>query len=529
MDTCKRCGAVLPADAIFCNECGAPVNGEEGSGAVAQVTPMTGLITPDPDNPTGRETKSTPTLEPGQVFADRYTIESVVGRGGMGVVYKAQDKISGKTTALKLISTAHLAGERAVQRLIEEGVMARDIRHPNVVAVYDVGLAGGQPFVAMEYLDGISLRNWHGRMMQRGESVPLRVAARIICEVLDGLKAAHDAGVIHRDLKPENIILMQEPTEKSAPLKLLDFGIARAAGALSSSSSGTGLGTPDYMAPEQRTNPDAAGPSADLYSITVMLYELLVGVVPGRHWQPPSGGRADVPQEVDALILKGMSDNRDMRPQSAEQYRKELVAAVNRLPVSGGTGTNTGNGKIGGADGKTVGWIVGGVSAAAVLLLIVGIAVAIGKSGSNTGNDGDYYDRQYVDNDDVAQDDTTDPHVTPDVPKPQPKPKPQVSMAAYYSGTWADGYGGHYNIRVSQNGSFSGSGYGADGTPVNIRGGINGNALQYVLNVQGVDVASGRGVETDKCHFNYQTFDAYGNLNLTGTFHVNHEPGEPCP
>ncbi len=483
MTICEHCGATLPVDAAFCDNCGKPVRG--ASGAVDQVTPMTGLITPDPDQPTGRQSRAVATLQPGQIFADRYTIDSVVGRGGMGVVYKAIDKVSGKSVALKLINAANVGGERAVRRLIEEGVTARDIRHPNVVAVYDVGLSGDQPFVAMEYLDGISLRSWHGRMMQRGAPVPLRVAARIIAEVLDGLRAAHDASVIHRDLKPENIILLADPTETSAPLKLLDFGIARAAGNTAGSSSGTGLGTPDYMAPEQRTNPDAAGPSADLYSISVMLYELLVGVVPGRHWQPPSGGRSDIPAEVDALILKGMSDNRDMRPQSAAQYRKELVGAVNRIPVGPVKPVAEKAGT------KPMVWIAGG-SAALVALLIVGLAV-----GNNSGID--------------------------PIP-PQPPP-----ASSYFSGTWADGFGGYYNLSVDQNGAFSGSGRGGDGTPVGMRGRISGNALEYTFSVQGVDIASGRGVQTDKCHFNYQTVDMYGNPNLSGTLHVNHEPGEPCP
>ena len=520
MSKCTACGADLPEGAAFCENCGAPVNAERES-AVAQVTPMTGLITPDPDRPTGRETKASPTLEPGQVFAERYTVEKVIGRGGMGTVYKAIDSVSGKPTALKLINPGYLNGEKAIQRLIEEGVTARDIRHPNVVAVYDVGRAGDQPFVAMEYLDGISLREWHGRMMQKGESIPLRVAARITAEILDGLRAAHEAGVIHRDLKPENITLLKDPTEKTAPLKLLDFGIARATGALSTSSSSTGLGTPDYMAPEQRTNPDTAGPSADLYSLSVMLYELLVGVVPGRHWQPPSGGRADVPQEVDALILKGMSDNRNLRPQSAEQYRKELVAAVNRIPVSNGTVVNNGGTDNDKSGGSPMPWIVGGVSTLAILGLVIAIAVYPTDPEPEI---------QPVDppvvptNLDVVDDEEDDiepiPPVTPEKPP---------SLAEYYSGTWADGYGGHYNLRVSQNGAFSGSGYSADGTPVNVRGGISGNSLQYILSVQGLDIASGRGVQTDQCHFNYQTFDGYGNLNLSGTFHVNHEPGEPCP
>lgn len=509
MSTCTACGAKLPEGSSFCDQCGTPLRGDDvdgynqpsrgddvdgyGSGAIAQVTPMTGLITPDPDRPTGRESKASPTLTPGQIFADRYKVEKIVGRGGMGTVYKTIDTISGKPTALKLINTGYVGGDKAIQRLIEEGVTARDIRHPNVVAVYDVGLSADQAFVAMEYLDGISLREWHGRTMQRGETIPLRVAARITAEILDGLRAAHEAGVIHRDLKPENIILLQDPTEKTAPLKLLDFGIARAAGAMSATSSNTGLGTPDYMAPEQRTNPDTAGPPADLYSLSVMLYELLVGVVPGRHWQPPSGGRSDVPQEVDALILRGMSDNRNLRPQSAEQYRKELVAAVNRIPVPlPPVPPEPGEHSSSPLNSKVIAWILGG--SAAALLLIVVIAAAISGSGPGFGSD-------------------TDPS----------------NPYAYYSGEWADGYGGYYDINVSPNGTLTGSGNSGDGTPVSIRGGINGNNMQYTISVRGQDYANGRGTKTDACHFNYQTFDLYGNLNLTGTFHVNHEPGAPCP
>jgi len=495
------------------------------------VTPMSGLITPDPDMATQQGTTAHPTLEPGDKFAGRYTIESIVGRGGMGVVYKALDEISGRAVALKLISTAFLGGDKAVRRLIEEGVLARDIRHPNVVAVYDVGLDGEQPFVAMEYVEGVSLRLWHGRRMQQGDAVPLRVAARIICEVLDGLKAAHDAGVVHRDLKPENIILTAEPTDKAAPLKLLDFGIARAGGSRSTASSSTrGIGTPYYMAPEQRTNPDAVTPAADLYSISVMLYELLVNVVPEGHWQPPSGGRSDVPQEVDALILKGMSNNRDLRPQSADQYRKELVAAVNRIPTPQGFDKPAGGS---GVNGRTVAMVAGG--AAVFVLALAGISILPRLVNGDPSRDPtdtycDPNDPAHAiycdDSDDKTDDDSKGgDHV---LPPPPPPPPPEKKWYEYLSGRWDDGLGGYYNIQVSPNGGFSGTGRTGDGYNVGIRGTINSGQMAYVINANGADVATGQAVQQDACHFAFQTY-MYGQVAATGQFHVRHQPGGPCP
>jgi uncharacterized membrane protein YhaH (DUF805 family) len=151
-------------------------------------------------------------------------------------------------------------------------------------------------------------------------------AANIIAEILSGLDAAHRAGVVHRDLKPENVMLMSEPGDGGAQLKLLDFGVARAAG--TGDTGATSLGTRGYMAPEQITAPDAAQPSADLYSLSVMFYELLVGVVPQGHWQPPSGGRSDVPAAIDKLIERGLSNNPRVRPQSVAEYGKLLAEAM---------------------------------------------------------------------------------------------------------------------------------------------------------------------------------------------------------
>lgn len=330
---CPNCGSALSADARFCGECGQALQQlgkslvEKAPAAVADSGPdLSGLHTID-----GAETKSprgssTRVLAPGDVFAARYEVTQVVGEGGMGVVYRAKDKLVEKDVALKLIRADRLAGADAVKRLIREGVTSRDIRHPNVVAVYDVGESDGQPYMSMEFLAGQSLRGWTRKRLSASQDCSMVTAACVISEILAGLDAAHRAGVVHRDLKPENVMLTREPTDAGASLKILDFGVARAAG--SGDTGATSLGTRGYMAPEQITAPDAAAPSADLYSLSVMFYELLVGVVPQGHWQPPSGGRSDVPPAVDKLIERGLSNNPRQRPQNVAEYGRALAEAM---------------------------------------------------------------------------------------------------------------------------------------------------------------------------------------------------------
>jgi uncharacterized membrane protein YhaH (DUF805 family)/tRNA A-37 threonylcarbamoyl transferase component Bud32 len=273
-------------------------------------------------------------LEVGSVFADRYEILAVVGEGGMGVVYRALDRVVKKEVALKLVRAERLAGADAVERLIREGATARDIRHPNIVAVYDVGEVNGQPFLSMEYLQGKSLYAWNRERMFADKQCSMKTASRIVEEILQGLEAAHRAGVVHRDLKPENIMLLSEPNDQGVKLKILDFGVARAAGA--GDTGATGTGTIGYMAPEQKRAPDAARPTADLYSLSVIFYELLVDADPEGVWEPPSKGRSDIPPGVDALILKGLSKRPNLRPQSVAEYARELAQAQ----VGGGLANN---------------------------------------------------------------------------------------------------------------------------------------------------------------------------------------------
>lgn len=326
---CPNCQSDVPADARFCGECGQAMRQLGKSLVEESFSPgpdLSGLRTIDDMETKTPRGELQRLMQPGEVFAGRYEVLQVIGEGGMGVVYRAHDKLTEKDVALKLIRADRLAGKDAVKRLIREGVTSRDIRHPNVVAVYDVGDAGGQPYMSMEFLGGQSLRAWNRKRLQSSSDCSMKTAANIIAEILAGLDAAHKAGVVHRDLKPENVMLLGEPNDQGAQLKILDFGVARAAGA--GDTGATSLGTRGYMAPEQITAPDAAQPSADLYSLSVMFYELLVGVVPQGHWQPPSGGRSDVPPAIDKLIERGLSNNPRVRPQNVAEYGKLLAEAM---------------------------------------------------------------------------------------------------------------------------------------------------------------------------------------------------------
>jgi len=325
---CPNCQSDIPADARFCGECGQAM--KQLGRSLAETSPpgpdLSGLRTIDDMDTRAPRGEQQRVMQPGEVFAGRYEVSQVIGEGGMGVVYRAHDKLTEKDVALKLIRADRLAGKDAVKRLIREGVTSRDIRHPNVVAVYDVGDAEGQPYMSMEFLGGQSLRAWNRQRLQSSSDCSMKAAANIIAEILAGLDAAHKAGVVHRDLKPENVMLTNVPNDQGAQLKILDFGVARAAGA--GDTGATSLGTRGYMAPEQITAPDAAQPSADLYSLSVMFYELLVGVVPQGHWQPPSGGRSDVPPAIDKLIERGLSNNPRVRPQNVAEYGQLLAEAM---------------------------------------------------------------------------------------------------------------------------------------------------------------------------------------------------------
>jgi serine/threonine protein kinase len=189
---------------------------------------------------------------------------------------------------LKLIHPDLVTGDEAVKRLMAEGLMARQIRHPNIVAVYDVSQYNGQPYFTMEFVRGGTLRSWLVNGISDGREVSLETAAGLMKSMLAGLSEAHRMGVVHRDLKPENVLLCGDPDAGDYDLKILDFGIAKAIGAAPATRSGGPIGTPIYMAPEQMTSADAVGPQADIYSLSVMLYELLMDAPPQGRWDAVS-------------------------------------------------------------------------------------------------------------------------------------------------------------------------------------------------------------------------------------------------
>jgi serine/threonine protein kinase len=323
MSKCKQCGFELDADVRFCPNCATKVDTTPppavptGGGFTETISGTATVFAPE-------QADSSLDLEAGKEFHGRYRIERKLGQGAMGVVYLATDKLTSRSVALKLINPALVNSASARERFIREGLIARDIRHKSVVAVYDVSEAEGQYYIVMEFLTGETLRSWLHRFLQAGNDIPYDLAEKIIRNILEGLDAAHVAGVVHRDIKPENVMLTGSPEGGDFSLKILDFGIARAVDSAAVITTSTSTGTALYMAPEQKTAADTVGPPADLYAVTAIFYELLLGVAPGGRWVPLSKEREDLPPGIDVVIEKGLSSRPRSRYQNAQEYFRAL-------------------------------------------------------------------------------------------------------------------------------------------------------------------------------------------------------------
>src|SRR5438093_2176227 len=217
-----------------------------------------------------------PRVTPGSVFSGRYEILGTIGRGGMGVVYRARDRQLDEVVALKVLRHEVLKDDPTLlDRFKQEIKLARRITHRNILRTHDFGETEGTPYISMEYLEGVTLKD-----LIRGKgALPLPVGLRIAKQMCLGLEAAHHEGVVHRDIKPQNMLIIPE----TGDLKIMDFGIARVSevtgGTAGLTSTGTVMGTPDYMPPEQAQGQPADFRS-DIYSLGIVFYEIFTGHLP---------------------------------------------------------------------------------------------------------------------------------------------------------------------------------------------------------------------------------------------------------
>ncbi|MBX9694042.1 MAG: serine/threonine protein kinase, partial [Cyanobacteria bacterium] len=205
-------------------------------------------------------------------IADRYTVTATLGKGAMGIVYKATDSLLDKVVALKVLSNF---SETHFQRFQREAKVAAQLSHPNIVKVLDLGIVDNSPYMVMEYIEGRTL----DALIKKGP-VPIPVAIPILIQICLAMGHAHEKGVLHRDLKPSNVMLAKTETGEAA--MLMDFGIAKImSDEQSLTASGLTLGTPPYMAPEQ-IRAEAIDGRADIYAFGVLMFELLTGRLPFR-------------------------------------------------------------------------------------------------------------------------------------------------------------------------------------------------------------------------------------------------------
>src|SRR5262249_38436703 len=252
----------------------------------------------------------------------RYRIVAELGRGNMGVVYKAEDPLLNRTVAIKTIAMMMEPEARAEYeaRFYQEARAAGGLNHPNLITIHDIGREGDVAYMAMELLEGVELRELIGQGQPS-----LRFALEVAAQVADGLAYAHERGVVHRDIKPANVMIVRE-----RHAKIMDFGIARMRVSDYQTQTGALLGSPRYMSPEQVTG-QAADARSDIFSLGIVFYELLTGAPPfsaanvtqlmqqiaSATPRPPSAVNPALPTMVDLIAAKALEKQADARYHSA--------------------------------------------------------------------------------------------------------------------------------------------------------------------------------------------------------------------
>ena len=248
-------------------------------------------------------------------------ILELLGRGGMGAVYKARQKNLDRMVALKVIPPEAAKDPAFAERFNREARALARLNHPNIVTVYDFGQTGDLHYLLMEYVDGVNLR----QTLRAGKLDP-REALAIVPQICDALQYAHDQGVVHRDIKPENVLL-----DRLGRVKIADFGLAKLLGKGPDDYTLTRtqqvMGTPRYMAPEQIERPSTVDHRADIYSLGVVLYEMLTGELPMGRFEPPSH-KVQVDVRIDEVVLRSLEKDPERRYQRASEVKTELASAT---------------------------------------------------------------------------------------------------------------------------------------------------------------------------------------------------------
>ena len=320
---CPRCGRQYTDDVVLCASDHTPL---QADATIADV-PLDPLI--------------------GRVFEGKYRLDEPLGGGGMGTVYRATHLLIDRPVALKVLSQRFVGDQTAQQRFRREARAAGRMQHPNAVTVTDFGTTNdGYLYIVMELLEGRTLRDL---LAHEAPLDPAR-AVSLMLQACAAVAAAHDAGLIHRDLKPANIFIEQRPNFP-AVVKVLDFGVAKfvveehdddyntltQVGAL--------IGTPRYMSPEQCAGTVALTPASDVYSLGIILYEMLTGVAPfngethlaialkqvSEPPQPPREIVATIPELLEQVVLHALAKNPNERPRDADELRRELHAVAEGL------------------------------------------------------------------------------------------------------------------------------------------------------------------------------------------------------
>ena len=319
---CPKCNFENPADSSFCSKCG------------------TNLISIEGISVPHTETLETPTeeLSRGSTFAGRYEVIEELGKGGMGRIYRVEDKKIKAEVALKLIKPEIAAEKKTIERFSNELKMARMISHRNVCRMFDLGEEKGTHYITMEYVPGEDLKS----MIKMSKQLSVATTINIAKQVCEGLIEAHRLGVVHRDLKPSNVMI-----DKEGNVRIMDFGIARSIKAKGITDAGMIIGTPEYMSPEQVEGKEVEKRS-DIYSLGVILYEMLTGKVPFEGDTPlsiavkhktepapdPRKANVQIPEDISRLILKCLEKDKGKRYQSADEVYTELSRIEKVIPTT---------------------------------------------------------------------------------------------------------------------------------------------------------------------------------------------------